>query len=137
MSQKVKTSTRMSAGLATFIRSLSENENAATRALLLIGADQLGIDPTLVADDLRMTITARLPAEVYAILLAMWNRVDHNAPPSATPPQGEARRGQDRAQEPDPAVEAPTVPAVASDPIAKPNQHDHFSDGGFDFDTGE
>ncbi len=89
MSQSEKRSTRMSAGLATFVRGLSENESAATRALLLIGADQLGIDPNLVADDLRVTIPARLPAEVYAMLMAMWNRVDQSAVASDTRLQAE------------------------------------------------
>ena len=58
---------------------LSENENAAMRALMLIGADQLGIDLTLVADDLRLTIGARLPAAVCDRLLAMLSQVNHDA----------------------------------------------------------
>ena len=127
MSQSEKRSTRMSAGLATFVRGLSENESAATRALLLIGADQLGIDPNLVADDLRVTITARLPAEVYAILLAMWNRVDQSAVASDTPLQTEP--APRRAQAPAPAVPAEaTEPGVGSEPL------DPFSNVGFDFD---
>ena len=127
MSQSEKRSTRMSAGLATFVRGLSENESAATRALLLIGADQLGIDPNLVADDLRVTITARLPAGVYAILLAMWNRVDQSAVARYTRLQAEP--APRRAQAP-----APAVPAEASKPGAGSEPLDPFSNVGFDFD---
>jgi hypothetical protein len=141
MSQTVKTSTRMSAGLAAFIRGLSDNENAATRALLLIGADQLGVDPTLVADDLRVTITARLPAEVYAILLGMWNRVDHSAALAATPPRTEGRSGRDRAAaeaRAEPTSPAPPAPPAREEPAPPtPEPLDPFSNVGFDFDEGE
>ena len=129
MSQSEKQSTRMSAGLATFVRGLSENESAATRALLLIGADHLGIDPTFVADDLRLTIMARLPAEVYAILMAMWNRVDQSAVPrdSRQPAEPAPGRAPGRAQ-------TPVVPAEATEPAAAPELLDPFSHVGFDFD---
>ncbi|HSH78962.1 MAG TPA: hypothetical protein VLA19_10570 [Herpetosiphonaceae bacterium] len=129
MSQSVKTSTRMSADLATFIRGLSENESAATRALLLIGADQLGIDPNLVADDLRATITARLPPEVSAILLAMWSRVHQNAVPIVMREHAGTSQRHTRAQSP-----APLGTAAVSEPAAVPEQLDPFSHVGFDFE---
>ena len=129
MSQSEKRSTRMSAGLATFVRGLSENESAATRALLLIGADHLGIDPNLVADDLRATITARLPAEVYAILIAMWNRVDQSTVMSDTCQQAEPASRRAHAEAP-----APAVPAEATEPAAVSEPLDLFSNVGFDFD---
>ena len=129
MSQSEKRSTRMSAGLATFVRSLSENESAATRALLLIGADQLGIDPNLVADDLRVTITAQLPADVYKILLAMWNRVDQSAVQSDSRQQAEPVPHHARGQAP-----APVVLTEATEPAAAPEALDPFSNVGFDFD---
>jgi hypothetical protein len=68
MSPSVKAVTRVSQTLADYIASLSENENAATRALILLGAAELGLDPTLVEDDLRLTMAARLPPELYAKL---------------------------------------------------------------------
>ena len=128
MSQSEKRSTRMSAGLATFVRGLSENESAATRALLLIGADQLGIDPNLVADDLRVTITSRLPAEVYAILLAMWNRVGQSAVASNTRLQAEPVPRRAHTHAPAPAVETEATEPVALEPL------DPFGNVGFDFD---
>jgi len=79
MSRSVKAVTRVSQALAGYISSLSENENAATRALILLGAAELGIDPTLVDDDLRLTMAAPLPHELYARLQAIRDRVDHRA----------------------------------------------------------
>ncbi len=79
MTQSERATTRISAGFAGFINGLSENENAAMRALMLIGADQIGIDPTLVADDLRLTSGARLPPAVCDRLLAMLSQVNHDA----------------------------------------------------------
>ena len=79
MTQSVTAATRISEGLAAFIESLSENKNAAMRGLMLLGADELGIDPTLVADDLRVTMAARLPPELYRKLQAMRDRVDDRA----------------------------------------------------------
>ncbi len=74
----------MSARFASFMNGLSENENAAMRALMLIGANPIGIDLTLVADDLRLTVGAQLPLEIYDRLLAMLSRVDHDAVLSGT-----------------------------------------------------
>ena len=59
MVQSVTAATRISEGLATFIGSLCENKYAARRALMLLGTDELGIDLTLVVDDLRLTMAAR------------------------------------------------------------------------------
>ncbi len=50
MSPSVKAVTRVSQALADYIGSLSENENAATRALILLGAAELGRAPTHVED---------------------------------------------------------------------------------------
>ncbi len=122
----------MSAGLATFVCGLSENESAATRALLLIGADQLGIDPNLVADDLRRTLPGRLPVEVYAILLAMWNRVDWSAVPSDSLPQTEPTVALARCQ-----AQVTAALAEASEPADAPTRLDPFSNVGFNFDEGE
>ncbi len=119
----------MSAGLATFVRGLSENESAATHALLLIGADQLGIDPNVVADDLRVTITARLPPEVFAILMAMWNRVDLSGVPSDTSQQADRAPRRVHVQ-----ARAPVVPAEAPEPAAAAEPLDPFSNVGFAFD---
>ncbi len=79
MSRSVKAVARVSQALAGYISSLSENENAATRALILLGAAELGIDPTLVDDDLRLTMAAPLPHELYARLQAIRDGVDHRA----------------------------------------------------------
>ncbi len=79
MSRSVKAVARVSQALAGYISSLSENENAATRALILLGAAELGIDPTLVDDDLRLTMAAPLPPELYARLQAIRDRVDQRA----------------------------------------------------------
>ncbi len=79
MSRSVKAVARVSQALAAYISSLSENENAATRALILLGAAELGIDPTQVDDDLRLTMAAPLPHELYARLQAIRDGVDHRA----------------------------------------------------------
>jgi hypothetical protein len=121
----------MSAGLAEVIRSLSENENAATRALLLIGADQLGMDPTSVADDLRMTISARLPSEVCALLLAMWSRVDQSAVPSDAALHRRNAPRRTRAQ-----ASTAQAPREQSEETVTPSPLDPFSTVGFDFDEG-
>ena len=128
MSQSTKLSTRISAGLATLIQGLSENENAATRALLLIGANQLGIDPTFLADDLRTTLSARLPAEVYAMLLEMWSRADRADASTVSREQPEQipRR---------PHLLAPAgAPASEPEHGMAPDAGDPFSAVGFDFD---
>ena len=129
MTQSERATTRISARLADFISALSENENAATRALMLIGADQLGIDPTLVADDLRLTMAARLPPDVYTKLQTMWNRVDQSAVPSDTRQQAGTlpRRARTLASPPMVLAEA-TEPAAIREPL------DPFSNLGFDFD---
>ena len=124
-----RATTRISEGFAGFINSLSENENAAMRALMLIGADQIGIDPTLVADDLRLTIGARLPPEIYDKLLGMLARVDHDAVVSGTHARARAAPRDAPAYAPA-AVEAneqleQAVALQAPDP---------FSSIGFDFD---
>ncbi len=124
-----RATTRISAGFAGFINGLSENENAAMRALMLIAADLIGIDPTLVADDLRLTIGARLPPEIYDRLLGMLARVDHDEVVRGTPAQARAapRHAPAYAQvtvetneqlEPDVTLQAP----------------DPFGSIGFDFD---
>jgi hypothetical protein len=129
MTQRERATTRISAGFAGFINGLSENENAAMRALMLLGADQIGIDLTLVADDLRLTIGARLPPAIYDRLLAMLSRVPHDAVGSSR--TEEARAFLRRA------------PACLSSP-ATANEHleqavilqapDPFGSIGFDFD---
>jgi hypothetical protein len=130
MSQSTKLSTRISAGLATLIRGLSENENAATRALLLIGANQLGIDPTLLADDLRTTLSARLPAEVYTMLLEMWSRTDRTATSTVSREQPEQAPRW-------PHLLAPArAPATQPERGVAPDAGDPFSAVGFDFDEG-
>ncbi len=130
MTQAERATTRISAGLAGFLSSLSENENAATRALMLIGADQIGIDPTLVADDLRLTIGARLPLEVYDKLLAMLSRVRSSRAVNGT------------------GVQSGTIPRPSSTGNATPAEVDEqleqavllpapdpFGSIGFDFDA--
>ena len=84
MTLSERATTRISQEFAGFIHSLSENENAAMRALMLMGANQVGIEPMLVADDLRSTIAARLPPAIYERLLAMLARVDHDGAVTST-----------------------------------------------------
>ena len=129
MTQSERATTRISAGFAGFINGLSENENAAMRALTLIGADQIGIDPTLVADDLRLTSGARLPPAVCDTLLAMLSQVNHDAAGSS----GKGGAGS----------LPPRTPACLSTPAAADEQleqavsveaPDPFGSIGFDFD---
>ena len=129
MTQSERATTRISAGFAGFINGLSENENAAMRALMLLGADQIGIDPTMVADDLRLTIGARLPPAIYERLLAMLSRVDHDGVGSSRREEAGARRGIA------PACLSP--PAAANEQLEQavtPQAPDPFGSIGFDFD---
>ena len=148
MTQSERATTRISSGLADFIKSLSENENAATRALILIGADQLGLDPTQVADDLRVTLGARLPPVVYAKLLALWNRVDHGGLATGSRPEV-ARDGSHAATHPiRPAIpgaganggearaaEVVRMPGEVPAPRDQSRPRDPFDSLGFDFDA--
>ena len=108
---------------------MSENENAAMRALMLIGADQAGIDPTLVADDLRLTMAARLPAAIYDKLLGMLARVDHDVVVNGT--RAEAGPAPQHA----PAFAHAAIEAKEQlEPAWSPQPPDPFSSIGFDFD---
>ncbi len=113
MSPSVKAVTRVSQTLADYIGSLSENENAATRALILLGAAELGLDPTLVEDDLRLTMAARLPPELYARLQALRERVDQRALPQR-PVRGGRATGA--AADDTGAAAAPAFPAPLPSP---------------------
>ena len=129
MTQSERATTRISAGFAGFINGLSENENAAMRALMLLGADQVGIDPTLVADDLRLTIGARLPPAIYDKLLAMLSRVDHDA--------GGSRRKEEAGAIPRRAPARLSTPEAANvqlEQVVTQQAPDPFSSIGFDFD---
>ncbi|HSH77196.1 MAG TPA: hypothetical protein VLA19_01540 [Herpetosiphonaceae bacterium] len=118
MSRSAKAVARVSQALAGYISSLSENENAATRALILLGAAELGIDPSLVDDDLRLTMAARLPPELYARLQAIRDRVDHRDRARGKP---EAAIGYDGVRSPLHARSAaPPTPAAATEPIFTP-----------------
>ena len=122
MSPSVKAVARVSQALAGYISSLSENENAATRALILLGVAELGIDPTLVDDDLRLTMAAPLPPELYARLQAIRDRVDHHPPArvrleAATRHDGLSTSLYERSAEP-PAPAPPAEPGVT--PVRKP-----------------
>ena len=143
MTQSERATTRISPSLAGFIQSLSENENAATRALILIGADQLDLDPTQVADDLRVTLGARLPPAVYAKLLTLWNRVDHGALTRGVQGPGEfgERQGappwtiaQERVADGGSSAATPPVCAEQRAPPEPADRADPFSGLGFDFD---
>ena len=112
MSRSVKAVARVSQALAAYISGLSGNENAATRALILLGAAELGIDPSLVDDDLRLTMAAPLPPELYARLQAIRDRVDHGAgmrirPEAGIRPEGLSTSLHERSAEPS----APGPPA--------------------------
>ena len=74
-----RATTRISAAFAAYITSISSNENAAMRALMLLGADALGIDLVLIANDLRATIGTPLPPGIFERLLDMLARVEHDA----------------------------------------------------------
>ncbi len=136
MSPSGKAITRVSQTLADYIGSLSENENAATRALILLGAVEFGLDPTLIEDDLRLTMAARLPPELYARLQTLRERVDHRvlmsrpaavtcasgaAPvpePGATPPALFPEPVETRVRVS--AVAAPRAPAVVDEGAPRP-----------------
>ena len=94
MSRSVKAVARVSQALAAYISGLSGNENAATRALILLGAAELGIDPSLVDADLRLTMAAPLPPELYARLQAIRDRVDHGAGMRIRPEAGIRHAGR-------------------------------------------
>ena len=129
MTQRERATTRISADLASYISGLSENENAAMRALMLIGADQIGIDPTLVADDLRLTIGARLPPEIYDRLLAMLSRVDHHAVGSRRKEEAGTRHGIAPA-----SLSAPAAGNQQLERVVTLEVPDPFGSIGFDFD---
>lgn len=99
-------------------------------ALLLIGANQLGIYPTLLADDLRTTLSARLPAEVYTMLLEMWSRTDRTDASTVSREQLEQTARC-------PHLMAPArAPATEPEHGVAPDAGDPFGAVGFHFDEG-
>ena len=129
MTLSERATTRISQGFADFIQSLSENENAAMRALMLMGANQVGIDPTLVADDLRLTLGARLPPEIFERLLGMLAHVDHDGVVTSTDAQVRAVPRQAQIE-----VCAAVEMNEQLEPIGAREAPDPFDSIGFDFD---
>ena len=113
MPQRPPKTLRLSPELEQLISGVSENENAVMRALLLIGADAVGLDVRTVQADIRRTLSAELPPAVYNKLLAIYQRVQHNEPPRT-----EADEGQ----------------SITAPPTESASEPDPFASVGFDFD---
>ena len=114
MRQRPPKTLRLSPEFEQLISGVSENENAVMRALLLIGADTVGLDVQTVQADIRRTLSAELPPSVYNQLLALYQRVQRAAPHATD--AGEAPSGADPPRDP------------------SSNDPDPFASVGFDFD---
>lgn len=114
MPQRPPKTLRLSPELEALISTISENENAVMRALLLIGADAIGLDLQTVQADVRRSLSGDLPPEIQTRLFAMLQRGQHGA---AT----ERRE------------EAPAAPTTGTTE-AGGREPDPFANVGFDFD---
>ena len=114
MPQRSPKTLRLSPELEALISTISENENAVMRALLLIGADAIGLDVRTVQADVRRSLSADLPPAIQTRLIALLQRDQHAAEPEQRE-EAPAARTRD------------TTEAGGSEP-------DPFASVGFDFD---
>lgn len=113
MRQRPPKTLRLSPELEQLISTISDNENAVMRALLLIGADTIGLDVRTVQADVRRSLSADLPPAIQTRLIALLQRGQVEAEPERHA--------------------APAAPATGATE-AGGSEPDPFASVGFDFD---